>query len=74
MPGGGQGPKTVKGAQGDPNYVSRLLLDRVPVFHKCDKIITLAYLLYCSGPVANICREAQKLQLRHCPLLLEVSP
>jgi len=37
MPGG-QGPKTVKGAQSDPNYVSRLLLDCVPVFHK---IITL---------------------------------
>ena len=31
---GGQGPKTVKGAQSDPNYVSRLLLDCVPVFHK----------------------------------------
>ena len=28
------GPKTVKGAQSDPNYVSRLLLDSVPVFHK----------------------------------------
>ena len=41
---GAQGPpKTVKGAQSDPNYVSRLLLDRVPVFHK---IITPAYLLY----------------------------
>ena len=26
---GGQGPKTVKGAQSDPNYVSRLLLDCV---------------------------------------------
>jgi len=46
---GAQGPKTVKGAQGDPNYVSRLLLDCVPVFHK---IITPAYLLYSSGPVA----------------------
>jgi len=31
---GAQGPKTVKGAQSDPNYVSRLLLDCVPVFHK----------------------------------------
>jgi len=31
---GGQGPKTVKGAQSDPNYVSRLLIDCVPVFHK----------------------------------------
>ena len=41
MPGGA---KTVKGAQSDPNYVSRLLLDCVPVFHK---IITgPAYLLY----------------------------
>ena len=50
MPGA-QGPKTVKGAQSDPNYVSRLLLDCVPVFHK---IITPAYLhvLYRSGPVA----------------------
>jgi len=53
MPGGpgaiagGQGPKTAKGAQSDPNYVSRLLLDSV--FHK---IITFAHLLYCSGPVA----------------------
>jgi len=47
MPGV-QGPKTVKGAQSDPNYVSRLLLDCVPVFHK---IITPAYLLYRSGPV-----------------------
>ena len=39
MPGA-QGPKTVKGAQSDPNYIglSRLLLDCVPVFHK---IITL---------------------------------
>jgi len=57
MPGA-QGPKTVKGAQSDPNYVSRLLLDCVPVFHK---IITPAYLLYRSGPVAiipvaNVCR------------------
>jgi len=33
MPGGA-GPKTVKGAQSDPNYVSRLLLDCVPVFHR----------------------------------------
>ena len=47
--GGAQGPKTVKGAQSDPNYVSRLLLDCVPVFHK---IITHAYLLHRSGPVA----------------------
>ena len=46
---GAQGPKTVKGSQSDPNYVSRLLLDCVPVFHK---IITPAYLLYCHGPVA----------------------
>jgi len=44
-----QGPKTVKGAQSDPNYVSRLLLDCVPVFHK---IITPAYSLCRSGPVA----------------------
>jgi len=43
QPGNAGGPKTVKGAQSDPNYVSRLLLDCVPVFHK---IITLAYLLY----------------------------
>ena len=40
-------PKTVKGAQSDPNYVSRLL-DCVPVFHK---IITPAL-----GPVARVCR------------------
>ena len=46
---GAQGPKTVKGAESDPNYVSRLLLDCVSVFHK---IITPAYLLYRSGPVA----------------------
>jgi len=46
---GAQGPKTVKGAQSDRNYVSRLLLDCVPVFHK---IITAAYLLYRSGSVA----------------------
>ena len=32
MPGG-QGYKTVKGTQSDQNYVSRLLLDCVPVFH-----------------------------------------
>jgi len=44
MPGA-QGSKAVKGAQSDPNYISRLL----SVFHK---IITPAYLLYCSGPVA----------------------
>ena len=43
------GPKTVKGAQSYPNYVSRLLLDGVPVFHK---IITPAYVLFRSGPVA----------------------
>jgi len=30
-------------------YIKSLLLDRVPVFHK---IITPAYLLYRSGPVA----------------------
>ena len=36
-------------AQSDPNHVSRLLLDCVPVFHK---ICTPAYLLYHSGPVA----------------------
>ena len=50
MPGGpgAQGPKKVKGTQSDPNYVSRLLLDCVPVFHK---IIISAYLLYRSGPV-----------------------
>jgi len=42
MPGA-KGPKTLKGAQSDRNYVSRLLLDCVPVFHK---IITPAYLLY----------------------------
>ena len=29
-----RGRKTVKGAQSDPNYVSRLLLDCVSVFHK----------------------------------------
>ena len=40
---GAQGPKTAKGAQSDPNYVSRLLLDCVPVFHI---IIIPAYLLY----------------------------
>jgi len=45
---GAQGPKTVKGSKSDPNYVSRLLLDCVPVFHK---IIISAYLLYRSGPV-----------------------
>jgi len=28
-PGNAGGPKTVKGAQSDPNYVSRLLLDCV---------------------------------------------
>jgi len=39
MPGARE-PKTVKGAQSDPNYVWRLLLDCVPVFHK---IITPAY-------------------------------
>ena len=46
---GGPGPQNGKGVQSDPNYVSRLLLDCVPVFHK---IITPAYLLYRSGPVA----------------------
>jgi len=48
---GAQRPKTVKGAQSDPDYVSRLLLDCVPIFHK---IITTAYLLYRSGPVIII--------------------
>ena len=51
MPGA-QGPETVKGAQSDPNYVSRLLLDCVPVFHR---IITPAYLLYRSGLRAGEC-------------------
>jgi len=46
---GAQGPKTVKGAQSDPNYVSGLLLDCVQVFHK---IVTPAYIFYRSGPVA----------------------
>jgi len=67
---GGQWPKAVKGAQSDPNYVSRLLLDCVPVFHKT---ITSAYLLYRSGPVAiysfkggqgpvaNVCRGGAKI-------------
>jgi len=50
MPVGAQGPKTVKGAHSDPNYVSRLLLDCVPVFHT---IITPAYLLYRSGMFAR---------------------
>jgi len=36
----GAGAQTAKGAQSNPNYVSRLLLDCVPVFHK---IITTAY-------------------------------
>ena len=46
----GRGPKRyLKGAQSDQNYISRLLLDCVPVFHK---ITTPAYLLYRSGPVA----------------------
>ena len=45
---GAQGPKTAMGAQSDPNYVSKLSLDCVPVFHK---IITPAYLLYRSGNV-----------------------
>jgi len=70
MPGA-QGPKTVNGALSDPNYVSRLLLDCVPVFHK---IITPAYLLFRSGPVAiyysrsECLPGAQKLQLRRCVL------
>ena len=67
---GTQGPKTVKRAQSDRNYVSRLLLDCVPVFHK---IITPAYLFYRFGPVAiyysqrwtgavaNVCRGGQKI-------------
>ena len=49
----------VKWAQSDPNYVSRLLLDCVPVFHK---IITPAYLLYRSGPVAIDYSEIYSLQ------------
>jgi len=48
MPGS-SGAQNGKGAENDPNYVSRPLLDCVPVFHK---IITPAYLLYRSGPVA----------------------
>jgi len=49
LPGGGQETKTVKAVRSDPNYVSRLLLDCVPVFHK---IITPAYFFYHSRPVA----------------------
>jgi len=33
MPGGA-GAQNGKGAQSDPNYVSRLLVDCVPIFHK----------------------------------------
>jgi len=44
---GGPGAQNGKGAKIDPNYVLRLLLDCVPLFHK---IITPAYLLYRSGP------------------------
>ena len=46
---GAKEPKTAKGAQSDSNYAPRPLLDCVPVFHK---IITPAYLLNLSGPVA----------------------
>ena len=48
-----------KGGPSDPNYVSRLLLDCVPVFHK---IITPAYFAVPNRslfiiPVANFCRR-----------------
>ena len=46
---GAQGPK--RGPQSDPNYVSRLLLDCVLVFHK---IITPG-IRGGLGPVANVC-------------------
>ena len=48
MPGA-QGPKTVKGAKIVPNYVSRLLLDCVPVFHK---IITFCNAVDCRFELA----------------------
>ena len=48
MPGA-QGPKTVKGAKSDPSYVSRLLLDCVPVFHK---IITFCNTVDCRSEAA----------------------
>ena len=56
---GAKGPKTAKGAQSDPNYAPRPLLDCVPVFHK---IITPAYLLNLSEDgrylsFRNVCRE-----------------
>ena len=43
---GAQGPKTVKEAQSDPNYVSRLLLDCVPVFHKISLTVSMAYTVH----------------------------
>ena len=58
---GAKEPKTAKGAQSDPNYAPRLLLDCVPVFHK---IITPAYLLNLSEDgrylsFRNVCRGGQ---------------
>ena len=54
---GAKEPKTAKGAQSDPNYAPRPLLDCVPVFHK---IITPAYLLNLSAgrylSFRNVCR------------------
>ena len=54
MPGA-QGPKTLKGAQSGPTCARRLL------FHK---IVTPAYLLYRSGPVAVYYSEIYSLFYR----------
>ena len=56
MPGGGAEAQNGKGSQSDPNHVPGLLdcVD-LPVFHI---IITAAYLLYRSGPVAIYFRNS----------------
>ena len=51
------GDPGAQNGKGGLNYVSRLLLDCVPVFHK---IITPAYLLNRPGPVAIYYSEIPK--------------
>jgi len=60
MPGA-QGPKTVKGAQSDQNYVSRLLLVCVPVFHQNFTYFNVPDRSLFIIPVANVCRGGPKI-------------
>ena len=62
----GPGPKTVKGAQNDPNYVSRLLLDCVVGGPKIT--VTPLVLIAARGAICGL-----SLQTLHRGLFIQVS-